>query len=293
MFRRLDHAIIAVRNLEEASATYARLLGRRPSWQGRHPYLGTANTLFRLDNTYVELLSPAGGGPLAADLAQGLERRGEGLLALALGTDDAIGCAATLRARGVAAPDPVDGEGREATSGAVRRWRTVPLPRNATRGVTLLAIQHHSPPDALPVAEPWAHTQGVVAGVDHVVIMTGNPEAACVLYRDQLGLRLALDRTFADRGVRLLFFRVGGITVECAARLDATPRAEARDRLWGISYRVTDLPAAHDRLVDAAFDVSEIRQGQRPGTIVCTIRRETHGVATLFIGPQSQPNTAD
>ena len=307
MFHSLDHAVIAVRDLEVATETYTRLLGRRPSWRGWHPQRGTANTLFRLENTYLELLSPESHGAVAADLARRLDHSGEGLLALAFGTNDAAACAAALREHGIAARDPVDGEGRESTSGAVRGWSTVHWPETATRGVMLFAIEHRSPAETLPLAEPQASTPDVVAGMDHVVIMTADASAACTLYRDRLGLRLALDRTFESRGLRLLFFRVGGITVECAARLGAArldaarldaPRLDvtpdAPDRLLGISYRVSDLPAAHDRVVKAGFDVSAVRQGQRPGTLVCTVRRETHGVATLFIGPagvaQGQPS---
>ena len=37
---------------------------------------------------------------------------------------------------------------------------------------------------------------------------------------DRLALRLALDRTFEERRVRLLFFRIAGVTVELAASLD-------------------------------------------------------------------------
>ena len=45
---------------------YVALLGRGPSWHGRHPAFGTRNVLFRLANTYVELLAPdVPGGPLA------------------------------------------------------------------------------------------------------------------------------------------------------------------------------------------------------------------------------------
>lgn len=284
MLHTLDHAVIAVRDLAAATETYTRLLGRRPSWRGHHPQLGTANTLFRLENTYIELLTPAGEEALSAELMHRLEQAGEGLLALAFGTDDATACAAWLRAHGIAARDPIEGEGRETSSGAVRRWRNVYWPETSTRGVMLFAIEHRSPSHALPLAQPLASTRSVVASVDHVVIMTADAGATCALYRDQLGLRLALDRTFESRGLRLLFFRVGGITVECAARL-APPAPNAQDRLWGISYRVADLLGARDRVVQAGFDVSDVRQGQRPGTLVCTVRRETHGVATLFIGP--------
>ena len=55
MLHSLDHAIIVVQDLDAASETYASLLGRRPSWRGEHLEMGTANALFRLENTYLEL----------------------------------------------------------------------------------------------------------------------------------------------------------------------------------------------------------------------------------------------
>ena len=285
MLNSLDHAVIAVRDLETATDTYARLLGRAPSWRGLHPEIGTANSLFRLDNIYIELLSPEGEGVFTTELRRRIEHQGEGLLALAFATDDAAQCAAELRERNLATPAPVDGQGQESTSGAVRQWRNVFLPESDTRGVSLFIIEHRSPRDALPLAEPITGSRSVVSAVDHVVIMTADPSATCTLYRDKLGLRLALDQTSESRGLRLLFFRIGGITVECAAHLESAPAPDAPDRLWGISYRVADLIAAHERVVKAGFDVSDVRRGQRRGTLVCTVRRETHGVATLLIGP--------
>ena len=83
--------------------------------------------------------------------------------------------------------------------------------------------------------------------------------------------------------MRLLFFRVGGVTVELAAPLAAPPTPSGRDRFWGISWRVPDIDAARARLAAAGFDVSEVRPGNKPGTRVCTVRRETHGVATLLL----------
>ena len=78
MLTTLDHLVIAVRDLDAATATYARLLGRTPSWRGAHPHYGTANTLFRLDRTYAELLSPVGAGAVADGLNDHLQRHGEG-----------------------------------------------------------------------------------------------------------------------------------------------------------------------------------------------------------------------
>jgi catechol 2,3-dioxygenase-like lactoylglutathione lyase family enzyme len=150
-------------------------------------------------------------------------------------------------------------------------------------------VEHLTDAEALPPAEPSADPSAVVGGVDHFVIMTADADGARELYGDKLGLRLALDRTFPERGIRLLFFRIGGLTLECAAALvpdgASAPRTDSIDRFWGISYRVADVPQARDRAAAAGFDVSEVRRGHKPGTRVCTVRRETHGVATLFIGP--------
>jgi catechol 2,3-dioxygenase-like lactoylglutathione lyase family enzyme len=279
----LDHVVIAVRDLESSTSAYTVLLGRRPSWNGVHPSFGTANTLFRLRNTYLELLARDGDGPVSRIVGERLERDGEGLLALAFGTDDADRCTRVLRDRGLAATDPVEGQGCESTTGVDRHWRNVMLPESETRGVPLFAIEHLSPPEALPLGEPVAREESVVEGLDHVVITTQDADATRELYGERLGIRLALDRTFEKRGLRLLFFRIGGITLEAAARLDAPTEDDGRDRLWGLAYRVSDLGAARSRVAEAGFDVSEARAGQKPDTVVCTVRKETNGVATLLI----------
>lgn len=281
MLTSLDHVVIAVRDLTAASRTYEGLFARAASWRGEHPGWGTANTLFRLANTYVELLAPVGEGGFADSLRAHLDEHGDGPYALAFGTADADVCAAALRERGIAAASPTDGGGRDGSSGAERRWRNVFVPAAATRGVTMFTIEHQSPPEALPLIPP-ADAAAAIDGIDHVVVMTTDAEGAIDLYRERLGLRLAFDRTFEQRGLRLLFFRIAGITVELAAPLGASA---APDRFWGISYRVLDIDAARARLAAAGFDVSEIRAGHKPGTRVCTVRSETHGVATLLIQP--------
>ena len=47
-----------------------------------------------------------------------------------------------------------------------------------------------------------------------------------------------------------------------------------------------DVQRARERLARAGFEVSETRPGHKEGTRVCTVRRETHGVPTLVLGPE-------
>ena len=145
-------------------------------------------------------------------------------------------------------------------------------PLASAHGVPLVSDAESSP-DAPPPA----------AAIDHVVVNTAAPERAIALWRDRAGLRLALDREFSARHLRLLFFRSGGITLEYASPLPPSGVAAEDDRLFGVSYRVPDLAARRERLLAAGVDVSTPRPGMRPGTTVASVRSGTGGVRTLLL----------
>lgn len=122
-----------------------------------------------------------------------------------------------------------------------------------------------------------------VSGLDHVVVRTPDPERAIAFYAGRLGLDLRLDRSNPQWGARLLFFRCGDLVVEIAHDLK-TGVSDAADRLWGLSWRVPDIARANARLRAAGLDVSEPRDGRRPGSQVFTVRNGTGDVPTIMIG---------
>src|SRR5215475_3616051 len=154
MLARLDHVILAVRDLDAATRATARLLGRSPSWRGEHPGGGTANALFRVENTYLEIVAASGPGPIGAAVRGWLAARGEGPLGLAFGTADAEVCRAEWAQRGLEPGRVEKGIGRDAESGAFREWRRVALPLARSRGVVVFAVEHLSPPELLPLVPP-------------------------------------------------------------------------------------------------------------------------------------------
>ena len=83
----------------------------------------------------------------------------------------------------------------------------------------------------------------------------------------------------------MLFFRVGGVTVEVVASLDPSEDEADGDRLWGLCWRVPDASRARKRMSAAGFDVSDVRDGRKPGTRVFTVRDGSCGVPTLMIEP--------
>ena len=79
-----------------------------------------------------------------------------------------------------------------------------------------------------------------------------------------------------------LLFRAGDLIVEVVHNLRDEP-SDTPDKLWGLSWRVQNIEAAHARLKANAFDISEIRPGRKPGTRVFTVRNNTLGVPTLIV----------
>ncbi|MBW2273388.1 MAG: VOC family protein [Deltaproteobacteria bacterium] len=293
----IDRIVIAVEELDRASRHYAAMLGRSPAWLGEQPAAGTLNALFPLENTTLELLAPAREGVAAEALEAQLGDRGEGLFSICFATGDVESAAKELQQRGLspsspaAALSPAAVLDRDLPSGAFRRSLDLQLPEAQTGGIRLRVSQALSAPEEMPPSLVQGDPAGAVNALDHVVIISEQPERARELYGEKLGIRLALDKRFEERGMRLLFFRLGGATLELGARLAqedaaAQPPAEA-DLLWGIAYDVPDADAAHGRAGAAGVEVSGVRSGRKPGTRVCTVKSHTHGVATLLIGPDA------
>jgi catechol 2,3-dioxygenase-like lactoylglutathione lyase family enzyme len=297
----LDHLVIAVRDLDAATNNYRRVLGLRPSWRGRHPTYGTANVLFRLeDNTYIELLAPdAGAAP--SDWSRGLHdflARGEGLYAIALGCDDIDAAVARARAAGLRVLDPADGEGVDLDTGARRAWRNARIDPSSTRGVRAFFIEHRSPPDALPLAQPEPPGGSHVTGVDHTVLVSSQLDEALRVWRDAIGLDLRRTVDWSPER-RLHFLRLGTSILELAGPAElkgggvastpdprpSTPGVgQGRDVFWGISYRVDDVARTVERLRALDVAVSDARNGRADGTAVADLKPGfSHDVRTLFI----------
>jgi catechol 2,3-dioxygenase-like lactoylglutathione lyase family enzyme len=148
--------------------------------------------------------------------------------------------------------------------------------RRAARGIFSFCIRHDDL-SALPMAE--IEGDGAVSAVDHIVVQTKSAAAAKKFYGDQLGIRLALEQEVPAWGGTQLFFRTNSMSVEVLA----TDKAGDEDRLWGLALKTDDIVATQKRLSDAGIDVSEVREGRKPGTKVCTAKSHVLDVPTLLI----------
>lgn len=277
MITGLDHVLLVCPSADDAEDAYTALLGREPDWRSTDPG-GSISVIFQLENTALEIMSPTGGGPLARRLHAMIEQDGVGLKTLVFGSDDLADDRATFDRRGLRPDEITPSESVSPSSAKARYWSRMRLDDATTHGVRIFCLQRKQP-------DPLVYKPGkpdVVASLDHVVINTANPDRAAALYGARLGLRLALDRANPDWDMRLMFFRIGGLTVELAHKLSGG-FGNQPDKLWGLSWKVPNLEAAHARLMAANFAVTSIRPGRRAGTRVFTVRDKTMNVPTLVL----------
>jgi catechol 2,3-dioxygenase-like lactoylglutathione lyase family enzyme len=270
----LDHVVVLIEDIKAGAKAYESLLGRSPSWRSTSD--GAQTALFTLDNMTLELMAPAGNTPTADRIRDVIGISGEGLASICFRVSDIEKMHRRLD-RVALKPDPLaEVESRDADTGATLRWKRTRAATDLTRGVRMffLELAQERPRSAANSAAP-------IQGLDHVVVSTEDPERAAALYGARLGLDMALDRSHHDWG-QLMFFRCGDLIVEVVKRPVAGSDL-AHDKLWGLSWRVSDIDATRTRLVAAGIDVSEVRAGRKPGTRVMSVRDGTCGVHTLLL----------
>ena len=118
--------------------------------------------------------------------------------------------------------------------------------------------------------------------VDHLVLHTADADACISLFSVGLGIRLALDKSAPEWGGRMLFFRVGKLTLEIIEPAQGKPES---DYFWGIAYQCPDISTTAARFHRAGVTLSEARNGRKPGTKVATIKSHSLAIPTLLIQP--------
>ena len=206
--RRLDHVVIAVRDLDAAIAQY-RAIGFDARPGGRHIGRGTHNAIVRFGLDYLELISvydaaearQVGRGELVDFL-----RERDGLVAYALATDDIEGEAARLAAAGLAADGPFAME-RLRPDGTRLSWRLVIPGDTSYRRPWPFFIQWDQSDDQRLARDGRGeHANGALA-IAGLAIGVEDVAPAVRLYEDTLRLRRVGDATFEVSGVSIALVR--------------------------------------------------------------------------------------
>ena len=275
MFNKLDHLIVAVKDLQEAENDYRKLFGMAPVWSGTHKELGTSNSLFNFQNTYFELLAPTSEG-LGADIVNYyLDTTGEGLIGMVFSTEDIASVHSYLQERKFLIGDTSDGEGINSSDQQVRKWKNLFLPSELTRGIFSFVIEHTE--GNLP--QPKGIEPSSPHKLDHVVINTNDADGFIEIYKDIFNIRLSLDKVIEHWQKRMLFFRLNKTTIEVIEQEDKLPPS---DKMWGLAWDVKDIEKAHQRLLDEGVEVTSIQKGVKDKTMVATGKSHTQNIPTLL-----------
>jgi hypothetical protein len=177
----IDHVVVLVRDLDHARDAYQRM-GFTPTPRGFHT-LGSQNHCLMFGRDYVELLAVPKPHPAMQHYTDFLAK-GEGLGAIALGTDDAAGLHAGLAADGLAAEAPLDFS-RPVQGLGEARFRIVQLPADASPGCRMFACQHYTR-ELVWRPEYRAHANGAQE-IAAVAVIAEDPSAAAASYAKLLG----------------------------------------------------------------------------------------------------------
>ncbi len=257
----LDHVIVGVEDLGASAAALAAVLGRRPSWRGRHPTYGTANVLFRLESSYIELLAPdpdaSSDTAWTGSLGRFLKARGGGLFSIALQTADVAATTALARGRGLPVEEPLPGSGVDLHTGATREWVNARIPPEATRGTRCFFIQHRSPASALPSAPPTGDAAAAARDIAGVIAVSSEPEGARRMWREVFGLP---ESEAGSGGWR---FGLGNANLFLQAGLESgagrpAEAGQAPDKWDSVILTVSNLEEASRHLREAGFSLDPV-----------------------------------
>ncbi|MBC5768592.1 VOC family protein [Ramlibacter albus] len=199
---RLDHVVIAVRDLERAvgdceSAGYTVMEG------GRHPGRNTRNALVVFeDGAYLELITYSAPSPDERWWRQ-LDAHGDGLVDFALLPHDLPAVVAEAKARGLAGINgPLPG-GRLRPDGQRVQWQTA---RQSRHDLPFLCADLTPRALRVPEGEVRHHANGAT-GIAEVTVAVADVDASLARYRAFLGDEAVQDGTVLLEGARIVLVR--------------------------------------------------------------------------------------
>lgn len=259
MFSRLNHIVLLTRDFDRAISDYQTLFGFQPEPETGGGDYRTA--LFQTGNCGLEIMSPVS-DPAKRRTQEILGEAPSALTSLAFASDGPTEAHRLLTRRG-AKPNDLGGN-------------SFRLSDDICAGIKTFIVTGKDAQDNRTLR------------LDHAVIHTPNPQRAIAHYGARLGIRFALDRTEEKWGARFMFFKLDDIVLEVIHRLDADHDPLGNDNIWGLTWKVDDLQAAHDRLGKSGVTVSDIRTGRKPGTTVFTAKSHSSHIPTLFLSQTSR-----
>jgi hypothetical protein len=277
--RGLDHAVIAVRDLARAAETFGRL-GFALTPKGVHAEWGTANHCIMFGQDYIALQAAEGEGTEAEKLRNFTAER-EGMIGIAVGSDNGAAAIESLRRAGLDVPDPASLSRKLSTprGTATLMFSEALLPVDATPGVRSRLVQHITAErERFP---EWTQHPNGAFGIATVTAIVEDPAGLTTAWDRVFGPHSAVltDETVTVHTGRGLVFLTNPddlTQLHPEAELDELPAAPA---LVALALQVADTGRTAELLARNGVAFSRDAEG--------TIRippSEAHGVYIEMVG---------
>src|SRR5437763_10075283 len=165
MLTALDHVIIGVNDLAQATSVFSEKIGLVPRGGGSHRSGGTANRIILIGDTYLELITIQRPAEAQQSMRDRLAK-GDGYLNFALSSNDIEADTRDMVLRGVSVIGPLPGQ-LKASNGQTRGWSRTHVERPDLAQRYPFIIQHDSTGEERRLhlagwTEPPAHPIGAV-----------------------------------------------------------------------------------------------------------------------------------
>jgi hypothetical protein len=140
----------------------------------------------------------------------------------------------------------------------------------------------NSPIAEFQICAPSEQNSSTDVGIDMVVYMTNSPQNMReTLAGPPLSLTPKNTITLGDDGSELSFYPLDSLLLEVG---EYKNKDEQEDGFWGLGLRVDDINEYHRYLRAGQVDISDIKTGMKPNTLVATIKSHNLGIPTLLVG---------
>ena len=132
------------------------------------------------------------------------------------------------------------------------------------------------------ICAPSEQSATTDVGIDMVVYMTNSAlDMRDALAAPPLNLIPKNTISLGDSGSELSFYPLDSLLLEVG---EYEHKDKQEDGFWGLGLRVDDIHEYHRYLRSGQVDISDIKTGMKPNTLVATIKSHNLGIPTLLVG---------
>ena len=261
MINSLDRISVATSDLERSKKTFNDFFDSSPAFEVEEKNIGYKSLIYNFENTRLELISHLGSKENSEFSNFFIDNPNGGLFGFSLRCENK-----EIFEKMKVSPFV---EIEETTEENKITYQTNNLKQSKK---FKLSLNHYDSP------LPNKNIDSDLFALDHLVVKTNSGDNLVNLYKEKLGIRLALDQMVEEWGGRMLFFRTGHATIEVIDN-----KVPGEDNFWGLAWKTKNIEKTCERLAEKNLNVSEVRKGRKKDTLVATVKFDEIKIPTLLV----------